>query len=786
MADSGVYTPETIARRYAMAQQLLAEPKQPVRHWAEGLNELAKGALGGYQQNEAENLERRSRADANSQIAAALGLPAPAPIADNPSGFAKIAALFNPKSADVAPDAAPAMRSNAQGAPVGMAPPVPPASIPGVADRIVNAESGGDPNAKNPRSSAAGAGQFIDSTWLDTIKKSNPQLASGKSDAELLALRSNPDISRNMTAAYAASNGDHLKNNGIDPTPGNTYLAHFAGPAGATAILKADPATPIGSIVGQQAMIANPFLKNMTAGDLRSWADKRMGGGNPLANAPVVNGNGPSPLDTAQWPAGPVNAPGPVVSGDQPSPLDMAQYPAGPVGAPSAGDATTLSAQSAQPPSVAALPSQATTQPIQSGPAPGILGGKPSVSSAATPPVGPTGAATAGLAENPNAAKIAALLTNPWIDPSVKTQVLTQLNPTYGFQTLPDGTILRTNPKTGTVEPIYSAPVKPELKETGSDPITGQKTFQVFDPKTQTMRPVADPGGEQAQPQSGFLAPGVKSIDRTLSGDDYLNQFGPEVQAAVKSYIRGDVMPTGNARKDSIATQAKTIAQKYGQDMGIPVSDATYSQRRTYQSQLGSNSPSSAGGQAKAFNQGIEHMGHLADTLEKLDNSNGLGIPMVANAVNAVRQGVSTDQSAISDKASSIGQTLAGEVGKLFSGSAGGGVHERELTRERFSTVKSKPQLAAALEGTLEMMRGGLTALEQRRDEVMGQNSGIRFVNPETEAKIAKIQEAIDRLKGGTSAPQGSNAQPVAPSEKTINGKTYYKFGPNPTDWAEK
>lgn len=41
-----------------------------------------------------------------------------------------------------------------------------------------------------------------------------------------------------------------------------------------------------------------------------------------------------SPLDTAQWPTGPVNAPGPVVKGDQPSPLDTAAYPAGPSGAP--------------------------------------------------------------------------------------------------------------------------------------------------------------------------------------------------------------------------------------------------------------------------------------------------------------------------------------------------------------------------------------------------------------------------------------------------------------------
>lgn len=783
MADSSTYTPETIARRYAMAQQLLAEPKQPVRHWAEGLNELAKGALGGYQQNEAENLERRSRADANSQIAAALGLPAPAPVADNPSGFAKIAALFNPKSAD-APTEAPQAPTQA---------PNPPIDIPGQ-QSLVSPQpvSGGNvpasirfnnPGAQWPGPSAdkfgsTGSGVI---SGNNKIAQFDSPVSGAAAQFDLLGRRY---AGKTLGGAISEWSG---KNNAPQYTAAVSQATGIPADAPITPEMLRDPkfAIPLAKAMAKHETGRDYPMSDEQWGQAHAMAFNGAPQTNPLANAPAVNGNGPSPLDTAQWPAGPVNAPGPVVDGNQPSPLDTAQYPAGPVGAPSAGDATTLSAQSAQPPSVAALSPQAAPQPIQSGPAPGILGGQPSAAPAATPPAGPTGAAPAGLAGNPNAAKIAALLTNPWIDPSVKTQVLTQLNPTYGFQTLPDGTILRTNPKTGTVEPIYSAPVKPELKETGSDPITGQKTFQVFDPKTQTMRPVAGPGGEQAQPQSGFLAPGVKSIDRTLSGDDYLNQFGPEVQAAVKSYIRGDVMPTGNARKDSIATQAKTIAQKYGQDMGIPVSDATYSQRRTYQSQLGSNSPSSAGGQAKAFNQGIEHMGHLADTLEKLDNSNGFGIPMVANTVNAVRQGVSTDQAAISDKASSIGQTLAGEVGKLFSGSAGGGVHERELTRERFSTVKSKPQLAAALEGTLEMMRGGLTALEQRRDEVMGQNSGIRFVNPETEAKIARIQETIDRLKGGTAAPQ-ANAQPVATPEKTINGKTYYKFGPNPTDWAEK
>lgn len=72
MADSSTYTPETLQRRYAMAQALLADPKKPITHWAEGLNELAKGALGGYQMGNAERLEAKQREDLKSQI---MGLP---------------------------------------------------------------------------------------------------------------------------------------------------------------------------------------------------------------------------------------------------------------------------------------------------------------------------------------------------------------------------------------------------------------------------------------------------------------------------------------------------------------------------------------------------------------------------------------------------------------------------------------------------------------------------------------------------------------------------------------
>jgi hypothetical protein len=149
----------------------------------------------------------------------------------------------------------------------------------GVTDRIISVESGGNPNASNPNSTAKGAGQFIEETWLAMLAKHRPDITGSRAD--LLALRTNADLSKEMTDAYAADNAGILRGAGLPVTPGTTYLAHFAGPKGAVGLLNADPSTPAGAIMGRAAVEANPFLAQMTARDVAAWADRKMGGEGP-------------------------------------------------------------------------------------------------------------------------------------------------------------------------------------------------------------------------------------------------------------------------------------------------------------------------------------------------------------------------------------------------------------------------------------------------------------------------------------------------------------------------
>jgi len=158
----------------------------------------------------------------------------------------------------------------------------------------LNAAEGVD---KNSRSTAQGFGQFINGTFVDTAKKVFPELAN-KSPAEILTLRGTKladgtPIEAVLEQKFRTDNIASLTSAGIQPTPGNVYLAHFLGAGGARNVLSADPNTPLSQVVSADAIKANPevlAIKNKTVGDLQNWANSKFGGQPGLA-ASMTAGN---------------------------------------------------------------------------------------------------------------------------------------------------------------------------------------------------------------------------------------------------------------------------------------------------------------------------------------------------------------------------------------------------------------------------------------------------------------------------------------------------------------
>lgn len=142
---------------------------------------------------------------------------------------------------------------------------------------IMNAESGGNANATSSTSSAAGPAQFTDGTWNGFVQ-ANPGLFHGLSPADIASKRADPIYAAEATDWLAGENSSVLQQGGVAPSGPNLALAHFLGPVGAAAVIRAQPGTPVMTALGgglparatASFAKANPQLASMTVDQLRN------------------------------------------------------------------------------------------------------------------------------------------------------------------------------------------------------------------------------------------------------------------------------------------------------------------------------------------------------------------------------------------------------------------------------------------------------------------------------------------------------------------------------------
>ena len=253
---------EDIQRKRAIAEQLLQANSSTPRNVGEGLTSIGRALAYRSLDKKAGKADEANRsaskATTDALMAGIFGSMGGA--SPEPASYQPPADPNNPQS--IANDAMSVLGNfgsleAANGLPTGYL------------ARTYQIESGGNPNAQNPNSSAGGGFQFIDST------------------AKQYGLTDKTDLGASAAAAarLAADNAKVLRGVlGREPTAGELYLAHQQGAGGAAKLLSNPNARAV-DIVGPDAIRLNGGNENMSAGEFASLWLNKYGGGKPAQPA---------------------------------------------------------------------------------------------------------------------------------------------------------------------------------------------------------------------------------------------------------------------------------------------------------------------------------------------------------------------------------------------------------------------------------------------------------------------------------------------------------------------
>jgi hypothetical protein len=138
-------------------------------------------------------------------------------------------------------------------------------------------ESGYNPGAHAPTSSAAGLFQFVEQTWLSTLKTHGAKygyaryadliqkgpdgryhVQGAEARQAVMDLRLDPHAASLMAGELTSDHASYLRGRvGRDPTAGELYAAHFLGPQGSAKLIEAmqsSPGAPAAALFPDAAM----------------------------------------------------------------------------------------------------------------------------------------------------------------------------------------------------------------------------------------------------------------------------------------------------------------------------------------------------------------------------------------------------------------------------------------------------------------------------------------------------------------------------------------------------
>jgi hypothetical protein len=182
-------------------------------------------------------------------------------------------------------------------------------------------ESGYNPSAHAPTSSAAGLFQFVEQTWLGTLKQHGAKygyaryadliqkgpdgryfVQGAEARRTVMDLRLDPHAASLMAGELASDHASYLRGRvGRDPTAGELYAAHFLGPQGSARLIEAvqtNPQAPAASLFPDAAAANRTIFyrdgRPATVGEVYANLTRPQGGGGVSVRAVTPTPPAPS------------------------------------------------------------------------------------------------------------------------------------------------------------------------------------------------------------------------------------------------------------------------------------------------------------------------------------------------------------------------------------------------------------------------------------------------------------------------------------------------------------
>jgi GH24 family phage-related lysozyme (muramidase) len=290
---------------------------------------------------------------------------------------------------------------------------------------------------------------------------------------------------------------------------------------------------------------------------------------------------------------------------------------------------------------------------------------------------------------------------------------------------------------------------KPKLTETGTNPLTGQKTFAWENPRAQTLTPATVPG-EQKPGGAGDLL----TDSQGLSGPDYLSALKAKdsmVANTVSGILEGRMQPPTSFAASKPYWQA-ILAHAANAEPGFDLTK--------WQSRVGTMKDFASGQAAKnvtSLNTVIGHLGSLKDSVDKLDNSNFTPANALKNSIQVLGGRPEPGNFNVARNA------VADELARVFR-SAGMSDHEINSWKENISAAGSPDQLKGAVSTAVELLNSRLDSLKDQYERGAGKKSGQLLSD--------KAQKALDDIRVWSSKSASPAAAPVAPGKYVYDPAT--------------